>query len=66
MSFNTGGHVVYLTQPDKASQPHAISESNGSLLVFTAVPSSGADLDAPQDAQGTLVPEPLIGGRIVG
>ena len=66
MSFSTGGHVVYMTEPNKNSSPHALQVANGSLTVFTEVPSSGADADAPLETTGTLFPEQVISGRIVG
>jgi hypothetical protein len=65
MSFNTGGHAVYLTGPKKLSAPNALGESNGSILVFTTVPSD-ADPETLPESTGTLVPAPLIGGRVVG
>lgn len=65
MSFVTGGHAIYTTSPNKASASHVIQEANGSLLVFTVVPSD-ADPETLPQAIGSLVPEPLIGGRIVG
>jgi len=64
MSFNSGGHVVYLTEPKNTSQHHAITQANGSLLVFGAVPADGDPVEP--EGVGTIVPEPLIGGRIVG
>jgi hypothetical protein len=64
MSFNTGGHTVYLTAPTTASSPHALTEANGSLLVFTGVSSDGDDLD--QEHVSTMFPEQVVRGRIVG
>ena len=64
MSFNTGGHIIYLEQPKKTFLPHAIQAAHGSITVFTTVPADGDPVE-PEGA-GTLVPEPLIGGRIVG
>lgn len=64
MSFNTNGHVVYLTNPNKSSPSHALVESNGLLTVFSTVPS-GEDL-SELESSATVVPEPLVRGRVVG
>ena len=66
MSFNTGGQIVYLTAPTKTSDPHAVQASHGMMSVFTTVPSGDTVEATSPEGVGTVVPEPLIGGRIVG
>jgi hypothetical protein len=65
MSFNTGGHIVYLSEPKKASAPHAIAEANGVVMVFTDVPSD-VDISDATEKLGTIFPETTVRGRIVG
>lgn len=66
MSFNTGGHVVYLTEPQKTSAVHTTSEANASLVVFTTVPAGGTDADPSEQILGSIYPEGAVSGRIVG